>query len=86
MSDGKARFDGAVAASTLLAKRPDDATLLKIYGLYKQATVGDVTGEPPAMFDVINKAKFDAWDAVSGLPRDEAMKQYADLIDSLKAT
>ena len=85
MSDVQARFDGAVAAAMLLAKRPDDATLLKIYGLYKQATVGDVTGEPPAMFDIVNKAKYDAWDAVSGTPRDQAMTQYADLIDSLRS-
>lgn len=84
MSDVKARFDTAVAAAMLLAKRPDDATLLKLYGLYKQATLGDVTGEPPSMFDIVNKAKYDSWDALSGLTREEAMKRYANLIDSLK--
>jgi diazepam-binding inhibitor (GABA receptor modulator, acyl-CoA-binding protein) len=86
MSDVKARFDAAVAAAMLLDKRPNDATLLKIYGLYKQASFGDVTGEPPAMFDIVNKSKYNAWDAVSGMTRDEAMKRYADLIDSLKQT
>ncbi len=84
MSDVKARFDQAVASAMLLAKRPDDSTLLKIYGLYKQATVGDVTGEPPQMFDMVGKAKYDAWDAVAGLSRQDAMKRYADLVDSLK--
>jgi acyl-CoA-binding protein len=43
MSDLKSRFDAAVAHSQKLSERPDNATLLKIYGLYKQATLGDVT-------------------------------------------
>ena len=43
MADLQADFDAAVANSKKLSQRPDNATLLKIYGLYKQATVGDVT-------------------------------------------
>jgi len=41
MSDLTARFDAAVANSKNLSERPVNATLLKIYGLYKQATTGD---------------------------------------------
>ena len=39
----KSRFDAAVANSKNLSERPDNATLLKIYALYKQASEGDVT-------------------------------------------
>ena len=36
MSDLKAAFDKAMADSKNLSERPDNATLLKIYALYKQ--------------------------------------------------
>jgi len=47
MADLQARFDAAVAQSKALIERPDNATLLKIYGLYKQATAGDNTDKNP---------------------------------------
>ena len=43
MSKLKAAFDAAVADSKTLAERPDNKTLLRIYGLFKQATAGDVS-------------------------------------------
>jgi len=43
MSDLTTRFEAAVANSKNLSERPDNATLLKIYALYKQGTVGDTT-------------------------------------------
>jgi acyl-CoA-binding protein len=41
MSDLNAAFEAAVKNSTSISERPDNATLLKIYALYKQATEGD---------------------------------------------
>ncbi|MCX8005088.1 MAG: acyl-CoA-binding protein, partial [Burkholderiaceae bacterium] len=35
MSDLKAQFEKAVADSKTLPERPDNATLLKLYALYK---------------------------------------------------
>ena len=35
VSDLKARFEAAVANSKTLSERPDNATLLKLYALYK---------------------------------------------------
>lgn len=83
MPDLQTRFEAAVANSRNLSERPDNATLLKIYGLYKQATAGD-NGEPkPGFGDMIGRAKWDAWNAVKGTSKDDAMQQYIDLIDSL---
>jgi acyl-CoA-binding protein len=31
----------------------------------------------------VGRAKWDAWNKVKGLPKEEAMQQYVDLIDSL---
>ena len=43
-----------------------DEEKLKIYGLYKQATIGDVNTDRPGMFDLKGKAKWDAWNAQKG--------------------
>lgn len=83
MSDLKAAFDTAVAGSKNLTERPDNATLLKLYALYKQATVGDNTEKKPGFSDMIGRAKWDAWAAMKGKSSDEAMQEYVDLIGSL---
>ncbi len=83
MSDLHTAFTDAVAASKELTQRPDNATLLKLYALYKQASVGDVEGARPGFSDMVGRAKWDAWNEIKGLSADDAMQQYIDLIDSL---
>ena len=84
MSDLQKQFDDAVAASRMLPQRPDNNTLLKLYALYKQGTSGDAGAERPGIGDLIGRAKFDAWSGIAGTSREQAMQQYADLIDSLQ--
>ncbi len=84
MADLKTAFEKAVAESKQLPEKPDNATLLKIYALYKQATEGDCEGKRPGFGDLVGRAKFDAWAAVKGTSADDAMQQYVDLIESLK--
>jgi acyl-CoA-binding protein len=57
--------------------------LLSLYGLFKQATQGDVTGSRPGMLDPKGRAKYDAWTGRKGLPRDDAKRQYVELARSL---
>ena len=83
MSDLNTEFEAAVANSKKLAERPDNATLLKIYGLYKQATVGDNTEKKPGFGDMIGRAKWDAWNGFKGTASEDAKQQYVDLIQSL---
>lgn len=78
------QFDQAMADSKNLPERPDNMTLLKIYALYKQASSGDAEGKRPGMTDMVGRAKFDAWEALKGTAKDEAMQQYVDLIEDLK--
>jgi diazepam-binding inhibitor (GABA receptor modulator, acyl-CoA-binding protein) len=40
-----------------LSRRPSNEQLLEIYGLYKQAAFGDVTGDRPGGFDFKGRAK-----------------------------
>ena len=80
----KEQFEAAVAASKQLPERPDNMTLLKLYGLYKQGSAGDVEGSRPGFTDMVGRAKFDAWAGLKGISQDEAQQQYIDLIESLK--
>jgi diazepam-binding inhibitor (GABA receptor modulating acyl-CoA-binding protein) len=79
------KFKEAVARVEKLSKRPSNEQLLELYGLYKQATEGDVTGSRPGLFDPKGRAKYDAWAARKGLPKDEAKKRYAALVDEFVA-
>ena len=84
MANLKAAFEKAVAESKSLPEKPDNATLLQIYALYKQATAGDVDGKRPGFSDMVGRAKWDAWNGVKGKSADDAMQEYVDLIESLK--
>lgn len=78
------QFDAAVAESKQLPERPDNMTLLRLYALYKQGSSGDAEGSRPGFTDMVGRAKFDAWAALKGQSKDEAMQNYVDLIESLK--
>ena len=80
----KDQFEAAVADSKNLSERPDNATLLKLYALYKQGSAGDVDGKRPGFTDMVGRAKWDAWNELKGTGSDDAMQQYVDLIASLK--
>lgn len=83
MSDLKAKFEAAVANSKSLSERPDNMTLLKLYALYKQGSVGDNADKKPGFADMVGRAKWDAWNALKGISNTDAMQQYIDLIESL---
>ena len=83
MATLKAKFEAAVANSKNLSERPDNATLLKIYALYKQATAGDNQDKKPSFSDIVGRAKWDAWEKLKGTSDKDAMQQYIDLIESL---
>jgi acyl-CoA-binding protein len=83
MSDLSNRFQAAVANSRNISQRPDNGTLLTLYALYKQATEGEVAGDKPGFGDLVGRAKWDAWNKLKDLSKEEAMQQYVDLIDSL---
>ena len=84
MSDLESHFAAAQAASRTLATRPDNAALLKLYALYKQAGSGDVDGKRPGITDPVGRAKYDAWAALKGSSREASMQQYIALVDKLR--
>lgn len=78
------QFELAALEAKNLKKRPDNDTLLRMYGLYKQGSEGDVSGPTPGMFDFVASAKYQAWQKLEGTSRESAMKKYVDLVHSLK--
>ncbi|MBI2282710.1 MAG: acyl-CoA-binding protein [Bacteroidetes bacterium] len=78
-------FEQAVANSKLLAEKPDNETLLKLYSLYKQGTEGDNPESGPSNpFDFVAKFKHEAWSKLAGTSKESAMQQYVDLVTKLK--
>jgi len=78
----KEAFEAATEGAKKLPHQPNDR-LLELYGLFKQATEGDVSGEKPGMFDFKGAAKYDAWESRRGMTMDEAMQAYIDLVEKL---
>ena len=64
--------------------KPSNDLKLQMYALFKQATVGDVTGKKPGMMDVVGKAKYNAWAKLKGTSAEAAMQNYVDEVAALK--
>lgn len=84
MESLQTQFEAATREAKNLPARPDNETMLKLYALYKQAVTGDATGSRPGMFDMVGRAKYDAWVGLKGMSRESAMETYVALVDSLK--
>ncbi|RDV15275.1 acyl-CoA-binding protein [Pontibacter diazotrophicus] len=79
----QAEFESAVEKSKTLTERPSNNVLLQLYGLYKQATDGDVNTERPSGFDFKNIAKWDAWKQQEGKSQEAAREEYVQLVNNL---
>lgn len=72
-------------ARTLLLSFVSHNTCLffQLYGLYKQATVGDCQSSRPSLFEFVARAKWDAWNALKGMPQEQAKENYVDYVERL---
>lgn len=78
--DLQQEFQTAVVNSKQLPDQSNE-NLLKLYSLYKQATEGDVNiDKPDNFFDFKGIAKYNAWEELKGMSREEAMQKYIDLV------
>ena len=67
MADLENQFQQAAKDVANLKTRPSDEELLNVYGLYKQATVGDCDQPKPGMFQLKEKAKHEFWTQKKGM-------------------
>ncbi len=83
--DLKEQFEQAASDSKSLPEKPSNETLLQLYSLYKQGSIGDVNTDPPSNpFDFVAKAKYEAWAGLKGKSTADAMAEYIELISRLK--
>jgi len=66
-----------------LAATLQSGKLLEFYGLYKQATEGPCNTSKPGFFDFKGKQKWEAWKALGDMEKEEAMEEYAKVMDDL---
>lgn len=89
MSDISQRFDQAVDkvrnAPSEGEFKPSQALQLKMYGLYRQATDGDVSGKKPSMINPVARYKWQAWKDNEGMSREDAMTAYVAEVDKIEA-
>ena len=76
-------FESAQTRVNSLSAAPSQGKMLELYGLFKQAKLGDVSGKKPGMLDIKGRAKYEAWAARRGTSKEDAMRAYIALVDSL---
>lgn len=83
-SDLDQEFEKYVEIGNALPPQAAD-DMLVAYAYYKQATVGDNhTPRPTESSNVVQTFKYDAWNRLAGMPKEEAKRKYIDTIIELK--
>uniref|UniRef100_A0ACB8FWB1 Acyl-CoA binding domain containing 5 n=1 Tax=Sphaerodactylus townsendi TaxID=933632 RepID=A0ACB8FWB1_9SAUR len=88
------RFVAAVKVIQSLPKngsfQPTNEMMLKFYSFYKQATQGPCNIPRPGFWDPIGRYKWDAWNALGDMPKEEAMIAYVEemkkILESMPVT
>ncbi|SCU90606.1 LANO_0D09340g1_1 [Lachancea nothofagi CBS 11611] len=78
-------FEQKAEAVKNLSTTPSNDELLQLYGLYKQATIGDNSSARPSALNFKDKYKWDSWESNKGLSQEEAEKKYIALVDEFEA-
>jgi diazepam-binding inhibitor (GABA receptor modulating acyl-CoA-binding protein) len=76
-------FTEAAEAVKTLSTKPKDEELLKLYGLYKQSTVGNITKEKPSWWNLQESRKWEAWKSYEGTLQEDAKKMYIENVSVL---
>lgn len=71
-------FDNAAKDIKTHGKSMSNDDLQAIYGLYKQATVGDINIAEPSFYQLTEKAKWKAWNSQKGKSADQAKQEYVE--------
>ncbi|CAJ1071672.1 acyl-CoA-binding domain-containing protein 5A-like isoform X4 [Xyrichtys novacula] len=87
----EAKFAAAVKVIRTLPEegpfQPSDDMMLMFYSYYKQATVGPCNiPRPMGFWDTRGKAKWDAWNSLGNMTKEEAMKNYIEDIQLILET
>ncbi len=79
----KADFDRATKHSRTLKSITNEDSL-NLYALFKYASVGPLTAAKPSALNIVEVAKWEAYNKLGGtMSKEEAMKNYFELISKL---
>jgi len=76
-------FEQAQKDVNTLSEAPGNDDKLFLYAHFKQATKGDATGARPGMFEMVARAKYDAWAGLKGLSSADAEAKYVAKVQAL---
>lgn len=77
------QFINATTIITKLNQTPSNDELGQLYGLYKQATLGDNNTDKPSIFDIKGNKKWSSWLGCKGLSVYNAEVNYIMLVNQL---
>lgn len=75
-------FQEAVKRVNSSTVKVSDQVKLSFYSLYKQATVGKCNVPRPSFFDFVGKLKWDAWNKLGDMSKEDAMRKYIETTDA----
>ena len=81
--DIKSKFEDAQGRVKGLSSKPSSEALLRLYSLYKQASIGDCASDKPGVMDFVARAKWESWSGIKGMSSEEAMETYVVYVKSL---
>jgi diazepam-binding inhibitor (GABA receptor modulating acyl-CoA-binding protein) len=82
MSNSK-EFTTAVETVVKLVTQPTTDEMLKLYGYYKQAVVGDINISKPGFFSFKESKKWEAWNDNKGMNKFDSEVKYILLVNEL---
>lgn len=78
------RFNVACnVAKSINDKKATEEEFGKLYGLYKQSTIGNCNIKKPSMLDIKGSKKWQYWKNCEGMSKEESMNEYADFVVDL---
>ena len=77
------QFLTAVDTVKSLSETPSHSELSELYGLYKQATLGDNTNAEPSILNFKENAKWKAWTQNKSMNKYNAEVKYITLVNEL---
>jgi len=83
MTTNSPEFILAAATVKKIKQEPDNDEKANCYGLYKQATIGDVNIPKPSFFNFVDVKKWEAWEKFKGTNTYDAEVKYITLVNTL---
>jgi len=73
-----------IKRANTFGKGPSYDENLQFYGFYKQVTIGKCNTAQPWIFQLEERPKWDAWNALGNMSKETAMNKYCELYDTIR--